>query len=211
MTDHRTPEDLAQRSQLSRRGLLGMVAAGAAAVGTGVTLPTTAYAAPSQGTSADLAGRAATKDYWDDVRKLFTLDKKSTFMNVGTVGSPPMEVLDVYDEQNREVAKFAISAYSSFDDVREHAAQDFGCDMDEIALSHNTSDGMAKVVAGLNLGATDEIITTTHEHPGGLGPMGIARDRHGVTITELPVPVGDDQEAEDYVELSATGSHRVRR
>lgn len=197
--------DQTHPSQLSRRSLLGMLGAGAAAAGTGLTLPTTAYAAPGQSSSADLAGSAASKDYWDQVQKLFTLDKNSTFMNIGTVGSPPREVLDVYDAKNREVARHAIAAYSSFDDVREHAAKGFGCDMDEIALSHNTSDGMAKVVAGLRLGATDEIVTTNHEHPGGLGPMGVARDRGSVTITELPVPVGDDQSAEDYVELFRSG------
>lgn len=186
---------------LSRRTLLGMVGAGAAAVGSGVAFaPPKALASPG-GSSADLVGKTPDAGYWQNVRNLFTLDRSSTFMNVGTVGSPPREVLDVYDATNREVAKGALSAYSSFDDVRAHAAAGFGADLDEIALSHNTSDGLAKVLAGLNLGNGDEIITTNHEHAAGLSAMGIAHDRYGVTVTKLKVPVGDNQSAEDYVEL----------
>ncbi|MQA82408.1 MAG: aminotransferase class V-fold PLP-dependent enzyme [Streptosporangiales bacterium] len=192
----------ASPSRLSRRGLLGMLGAGAATVGGGLAFPTNALAAPPRtGTSAELVGRAADDAYWRRVRRLFTLSKDSTFMNVGTVGSPPREVLAVYDETNREVARGAVSAYSGFDDVRAHAADSFGCDPDEVALSHNTSDGLSKVLAGLDLREGDEILTTNHEHGGGLVPMALLQNRHGVVVRKVAVPVGNDQRAEDYVEL----------
>lgn len=191
-------------ASMSRRGIFGLAGVAAATVGGGALLERPAVAAPvgaDDPTSADLVGKADDPAFWRRVRRLFTLDKNSVFMNVGTVGSPPRETLRAYDETNRRVAREAFASYESFDGVRAHIAEAFGCDQDEIAISGNTSDGMAKALAGLKLGPGDEIVTTNHEHSGGKGPMAIARDRLGVVIKEVKVPVGDKQRAEDYVEL----------
>ncbi|PZT71322.1 aminotransferase [Streptomyces sp. SW4] len=47
----------------------------------------------------------------------------------------------------------------------------------------------------------DELLTTNHEHSGGNVPLALARDRHGVVIKRVALPVGNEQRAEDYVEL----------
>jgi len=52
------------------------------------------------------------------------------------------------------------------------------------------------VIAGLDLRAGDEILTTDEEHPGLLAPLGRARRRDGVTVkvvpfSELPAEVSD--------------------
>lgn len=186
-------------SNVSRRGFLRFAGAGAAVTG----LSTTAFS-PMAGAaeSTRLAANLPSGNddaYWRAVERLFTLDKRVLFMNVGTVGSPPSEVLDTVDRVHREVAAGAQSAYSNFADVRAVAAAGYGCDPDELVVSHNTSDGMSKILAGLNLREGDEILTTNHEHSGGNVPMALARDRHGVVIKRIELPVGNDQRAEDYV------------
>ncbi len=60
-------------------------------------------------------------------------------------------MLDTVDRVHREVAVKAISSYSDFADVRAVAARGYGCDPDEIVITHNTSDGMSKILAGLAL------------------------------------------------------------
>ncbi|MET8354331.1 aminotransferase class V-fold PLP-dependent enzyme [Micromonospora sp. NPDC005206] len=192
--------------QISRRGLLQFLGAGAGAVAAGAAGLNFAAASPAAASPLTAAGSSSLPlandaNFWRQVEKLFTLNKKVLFMNVGTVGSPPREVLDALDKTNRDVARDALSAYSDFADVRAVAARGYGCDVDELVISHNTSDGMSKIIAGLNLREGDEILTTNHEHGGGLVPMGMARDRHGVVIRKVALPVGNDQRAEDYVEL----------
>jgi selenocysteine lyase/cysteine desulfurase len=188
---------------VSRRAFAGLLGGGAVTVGLGtLAAPTALAATPSTAGAASAAlPPPSSKGYWDAVRRLFVLDRDVLFMNVGTVGSPPREVLETVDRVHREVAVGAIAAYSDFADVRAVAARGYGCDPDELVISHNTSDGMSKIVAGLALKEGDEILTTNHEHSGGNVPMALARDRHGVVIKRVALPVGNDQRAEDYVEL----------
>jgi isopenicillin-N epimerase len=189
---------------VSRRGILQLMGVGAVVAGTtgaGLAGTSSAAAATSTATRSASLPLATDANYWRQVEELFVLDRRVLFMNVGTVGSPPREVLDVLDRTNRDVARDAVSAYSDFADVRAVAARGYGCDVDELVISHNTSDGMSKIIAGLNLREGDEILTTNHEHGGGLVPMALARDRHGVVIRKVALPVGNDQRAEDYVAL----------
>ncbi|MFF2650112.1 aminotransferase class V-fold PLP-dependent enzyme [Streptomyces sp. NPDC058045] len=189
------------KAGVSRRGFVGLVGAGAATAGIGAAGVSPAAAATGSGPTSGTLPPPNSSAYWDAVRRLFTIDKDLLFMNVGTVGSPPREVLDAIDKKYREVSAGALSAYSNFLDERKAAGRAFGCDADEVVISHNTSDGMSKIVAGLGLKAGDEILTTNHEHGGGIVPMSMARDRHGIVIKKVELPVGNRQRAEDYVEL----------
>lgn len=56
---------------------------------------------------------------------------------------------------------------------------------EEIALTTSTSDGLGRLLAGLDLGPDDEILTSDEEHPGLLGPLLAAR-RRGVTVRAVP-------------------------
>jgi len=49
--------------------------------------------------------------------------------------------------------------------VRQRLARDFGCDPEEIALTRNTSEGMAILQFGLDLKPGDEVLTTTQDYP----------------------------------------------
>ncbi|MGW1682188.1 aminotransferase class V-fold PLP-dependent enzyme [Saccharopolyspora sp. NPDC002376] len=184
---------------MSRRGFLRFAGAGAAVAGLSTTALSSVAGAAERTPLAANVPPGSGDAYWREVERLFMLDKNVLFMNVGTVGSPPREVVDTLDRVHREVAVGAKSAYSDFADVRALAAKGYGCDPDELVISHNTSDGMSKIMAGLNLRAGDEILTTNHEHPGGNVPMALARDRYGVVIKRVELPVGNDQRAEDYV------------
>ena len=55
-----------------------------------------------------------------------------------------------------------------------------------IALTGSTTDGVNTVIAGLDLRAGEEILTSDEEHPGLLAPLGRARARHGVKIKVVP-------------------------
>jgi selenocysteine lyase/cysteine desulfurase len=180
--------------RVSRRHILA--AAGAAGAVLGAGLPMAADAAPADAGSSD---RRHPEDAW---RKMFVLNRDPLFMNVGTVGSPPREVLQTLHDQERLVAETALSAYhATFDDLRTSIAGGLGCDTDELFISGNTTDGICTVLAGLALNAGDEILTTNHEHPAANTPMAILRDRRGIVIRQVAMPIGNQQRAEDYVRL----------
>jgi L-cysteine/cystine lyase len=61
-----------------------------------------------------------------------------------------------------------------------------GCAVEDIALKSSTSDGLGAVLAGLDLGPGDEIVTSDSEHPGLIGPLVVARER-GVNKRAVPL------------------------
>ena len=72
------------------------------------------------------------------------------------------------------------------DALRARYAAVLGCEADAVALTTSTSEGLGKVLAGLTVGAGDEILTSDQEHPGLIGPLIAARAR-GATIRTAPL------------------------
>jgi selenocysteine lyase/cysteine desulfurase len=181
---------------LGRRGFLVAIAAAGAALGAGWQHP-----ALAEGTDDPRSLAASGPRDW---RRLFVLDRDPLFMNVGTVGSPPAAVLRALQDEQRLVARTALSDYHfTFDDIRKQVGAGFGADSDEIYLSSNTTDGVCAVLAGLALREGDEILTTNMEHPAAATPMTILHDRRGVVINKVALPIGSAQRAEDFVPLFA--------
>ncbi|HEY6132678.1 MAG TPA: aminotransferase class V-fold PLP-dependent enzyme [Rubrivivax sp.] len=120
----------------------------------------------------------------------FVLDHSALFMNIGTTGSTPREVLKNLDKNNTEVARDPRLSYNT-QEMRNTIAQGFGADPNEIVMSFNTTDGMSKIFAGCQFNPGDEIISTNMEHPGGNSPMQITADRRGMIIRRVNLPTND--------------------
>jgi selenocysteine lyase/cysteine desulfurase len=56
----------------------------------------------------------------------------------------------------------------------------------DVALTTCTSEGVVRVLGGLDLQPGDEILTAPDEHPGLLGPLGSLRARRGVEVRTAP-------------------------
>ena len=136
-------------------------------------------------------------DYWARVRAEFLLDPHVAYLNNGTLGPTPRPVLytlieryqkmasDTGDENRRE--------RELAEDVRKKAAAFINAGDDEVALTHNTTEGMSFISNGLDLKPGDEIVMTFHEHPGGFHPWALKAKRHGVVIKQIkfPLPLPD--------------------
>jgi isopenicillin-N epimerase len=157
---------------------------------------------------AEVAGRRgspARRALFRLVKKAFVLDPRLTYMNVGTTGSVPRHVLKAYEENARLVARNPRENLGGSGAMREALAPQFGCNADEIVISENTTAGMCFTLNGVTLGMEegDAIITTNHEHSAGRAPMALLRDRRGVEIIPVTLPVGSSHTAQDYVDLFA--------
>ncbi len=135
------------------------------------------------------------KNSWHDVQKEFILDPTQVYMNIGTTGSMPRQVLDRYDYLNRVVARDPWDMEGEFGDswpysadMRKTLADQFGSLMDEFIITGSTTMGLNIVLSGLDFKQDDEILTTTHEHVGATSPMSLIRDRFKVKVTKVPLP-----------------------
>jgi L-cysteine/cystine lyase len=70
--------------------------------------------------------------------------------------------------------------------LRSGYAQLLGAAPEDVALTTSTSEGIVRVLAALALGPGDEVLTSTDEHPGLLGPLAAAREQRGITIRAVP-------------------------
>ncbi len=62
-------------------------------------------------------------------------------------------------------------------ELRAGYARVLGCDTADVALTTSTSEGLGAVMAGMDIGPGDEIVSSDEEHPGLIGPLKAARER----------------------------------
>ena len=136
------------------------------------------------------------------LRDEFPVFERVAYLNAGTCGPLPGaarraldEVVDLAEVEGRRGAYYE-RFLALRDRQREAYAALLGAPPDDVALTTSTSDGVGRVLAGLDLHEGDEILTGDAEHPGLLGPLLGARLRHGVEIrtapmAELPERVGE--------------------
>jgi enediyne biosynthesis protein CalE9 len=140
---------------------------------------------------------------WQDVRELFALDPGTIHLNTGTVGAMPYEVLDTVDRVTREWTGGLMDVYlpAMFTEYRAAIGRAYGVDKDEMVICHNATEGVARVINGLDLHAGDEVVTTSHECYSVLSNFNLVRNRHGITVNVLTLPSGFDVRAEEIVAL----------
>jgi selenocysteine lyase/cysteine desulfurase len=105
------------------------------------------------------------------------LDTKA-FLNAGTDGPVPRRAADVArqrveDEltQGRAGRPHFERMIAAMDRRRELVAGLMSCELDELALTHSTTDGVNIVLGGIDIQPGDEILTSDEEHPGVLAPL----------------------------------------
>jgi L-cysteine/cystine lyase len=125
------------------------------------------------------------------LRAEFPVLQRIAYLNAGTDGPVPAaavraarEALDHELETGRWMPHFEARMAGNAA-LREGYARVMGCSPDDVALTTSTSEGIGLVLAGLDLGPGDEIVTSDQEHPGVLGPLRAARDR-GATVRMVP-------------------------
>ena len=150
------------------------------------------------------------------LRAEFPVFERVTYLNAGTCGPLPAaarrafdEVIDLAEVDGRRGAYYE-RTLALQDRQRETYAALLGAATDDVGLTTSTSDGVARLVAGLGLGAGDEILTAEAEHPGLLGPLLAASMRGGVTVRTAPLAQLADAvgPATRLVACSHVGWHR---
>lgn len=127
------------------------------------------------------------ENYWRNVRELFPLSKERVYLNNGTMGPSPSVVIDAMNEGMKR--NDVEGEYSGYEKSKGAIARLVNVAEEEIALTHNVTEGINIACWGVPLKACDEVILTTHEHVGNALPWLNRQKLQGIVIkTFTPAP-----------------------
>jgi selenocysteine lyase/cysteine desulfurase len=120
---------------------------------------------------------------FEEARAAFPVLAHYAYMNAGSVGPMAQQTYDAVAGAEREELgpRGSHPAFERIieqrDGLREVVAGQVGVDAEHVSLTTSTSEGCRVVVAGLDLGPEDEVVTTDAEHFGLLGPVHASQAR----------------------------------
>lgn len=128
------------------------------------------------------------------LRAHFPVCESVAYLNAGTCGPLPAAALQagadsavLAAEEGRALGYYE-RLLAARDRLRAAYAGVLGAAAPgHVAVTASTSEGMARVIIGLDLRPGDEIVTADDEHPGLLGPLSAARRLRGVTVKVVPL------------------------
>ncbi|MGD0165835.1 MAG: aminotransferase class V-fold PLP-dependent enzyme [Gaiellaceae bacterium] len=111
-------------------------------------------------------------------RAQFPVLERLAYLNAGTFGPLARATVEAMGERQRRDLELGRSGPQFFDEisalrdeVRARIATLVGAEPAQVALTCSTTDGCNIVLAGLGLSPRDEVVTTSDEHFGLLGPL----------------------------------------
>lgn len=119
-----------------------------------------------------------------EARALFPVLERIVYLNAGTFGplaTPTVEAVQEELARNAGEGRSGMPYFLRVLELREQARAAFGSLVgmppENVTLTSSTTDGCNIVLAGLGLRADDEVVTTTEEHFGLLGPLHVCGAR----------------------------------
>lgn len=127
------------------------------------------------------------------LRAEFPVLERLAYLNAGTDGPIPARAYAAADararaelEDGRAGERHRASLEELVDGVRRELSVLLGAQVEDVALTHSTTDGINLVLTGLELGSGDEVLTSDEEHPGLLAPLAALAARTGVALRVAP-------------------------
>jgi len=145
-------------------------------------------------TSFSLSSTNNDEDYWELVKSEFAFEKGLYYFNNASLGPCPKLVVDATNEFRALLDGFPSKyMWGGWQDekeaTRQKVADMFSADKEEIALVHNTTEGMNLVAHSIELGPGDEVILADHEHPSGTVPWQHWQEIRGFKIVRPKLPI----------------------
>jgi selenocysteine lyase/cysteine desulfurase len=124
----------------------------------------------------------------------YMLDPSVVYLNHASIGTIPRLVHEAHGayletcEANPWLYMWGGAWEEPREVVRAKAARLLRCDPDEIALTHNTTEGFNTLAQGLPLGPGDEVLFSSLNHPGASLCWHHVADRAGFRVRQFDVP-----------------------
>ena len=150
------------------------------------------------------------------VRQSLLLPKDRVYLNTGSLGPSPRQVVNriaeiLYELEKNPVGNNWGHLGRQMEEVRQNVADFISAEKEEIILTRNTTEGINLIGSCLALAPGDEILTTTHEHGGGENGLYYLQERAGAVIkkVEIPFPATSPQEVLEAIEAGISDRTRV--
>jgi isopenicillin-N epimerase len=140
-------------------------------------------------------GGPSDEAFWSFVRDQFLIPRDRIYLNNGTLGPSPAVVVEAVAEHARRVAS-TFPPGVDWDDLKGAVGGFLNAEPEGLVFPRNTTEAMSFVAQGLELAPGDEVLTTDHEHIGGLCPWELVTTRTGARLRRfsLPVPASSREE-----------------
>lgn len=126
---------------------------------------------------------------WTAVYEAFPINQRYTWLNnAGTTpaGRHVLEHMQRYLQSYAEIGPKAIQPAQLLSTINGHLSTLLGCAPEEIAVVHNTAEGMNTISHGITLQPGDEILLLENEYPSNVYPWEHWRGR-GVQLRFVPL------------------------
>lgn len=163
----------------------------------GVTTPSQMWAnvtKPLQLAIGDLKTVDSSEVFWETVKAQFQFAEGLSYFNNASLGACPNPIRKATNEFRATLDDFPSKyMWGGWDvekeSVRKKTAKLLSVSEEEIALIHNTTEGMNLIARSLELEEGDEIILSDHEHASAVSPWKVWQESKGIKLVRPTLPI----------------------
>ena len=152
----------------------------------------------------------------NSLRAHWCLDPAVVYLNHGSFGATPRDVLTVQSELRarleRNPMQFFVADWEPLHDAARAAVGDFlGARGEDLAVVPNATAGVNAALRAFELAPGDEVIVTDHEYNACANALREAAARSGamVVVATIPLPISDPGEVLEAVVARVTSRTRL--
>jgi isopenicillin-N epimerase len=141
------------------------------------------------------AGQVADDElYWSEIQRAFDADRTLINLNNGGVSPSPTHVLEAMIRDLRFSNELPVehmwrTLEPRIESVRRDLAREFGCDVEEMAITRNASEALETLIFGLDLQKGDEVLVTNQNYGRMLTSWQQRERRDGIVLKQISFKV----------------------
>ena len=152
--------------------------------------------------SGDPAAIAQDESYWAEIQRAFDADRTMINLNNGGVSPTPSHVLEAMIRDLRFTNELPVEHMwrvlePRIESVRRDLASEFGCDIEEMAITRNASEANEIMIFGLDLEAGDEVVITNQNYGRMITAWEQRVRRDGIVLRQISFQVPPP--SDDYI------------
>jgi isopenicillin-N epimerase len=147
---------------------------------------------------------------------MWTLDPEITFLNHGSFGACPAEILRVQAELRerleREPVRFFLREVDALvDEARGELATFVGADPEDLVFVNNATTGVNTVLRSLDFERGDEVLVTNHAYQACRNAVDYIAEREGTktVVADVPFPIASEDQVVEAILASVTPRTRL--
>ncbi len=156
------------------------------------------------------------ESYWTEIQRAFDVDRTMINLNNGGCSPAPTHVLeqmirDLKFSNELPVDHMWRVLEPRIESVRRDLARDFGCDIEEMAITRNASESNEIMIFGLDLKAGDEVVVSNQNYGRMITSWKQRERRDGIVLKQVSfkVPPPSQQSIVDQFKAAVTPRTRV--